>query len=160
MAYKKRPAPMGAPQKSASDKRAQALPGRYTDLSSTNCAYSAQHRCEMSQRPSKPALSAFVSALQLVNQGTLMHTNSSPHTPPTLLRRAEVLSYFGFRPSKFHADIRRGLITRPVRLGSNTARWPDSEVSAILSARISGADDRQIRELVDALHASRAGVTQ
>jgi hypothetical protein len=33
--------------------------------------------------------------------------------------------------------------------------WPESEVEALIAARIAGSDPQQIRELVDRLHAQR-----
>jgi hypothetical protein len=37
--------------------------------------------------------------------------------------------------------------------------WPESEVDALISARIAGQDPQQNRELVDRLHAQRRALT-
>ncbi len=52
--------------------------------------------------------------------------------------------------------IRAGLFTNPVPIGQRAVGWPDDEVKAINAARIAGASDEQIRELVKQLHAKRA----
>jgi len=49
-----------------------------------------------------------------------------------------------------------GLFTTGVAIGQRAKGWPDYEVDAIITARIAGKTDEQIRELVKALHAKRA----
>ena len=49
-----------------------------------------------------------------------------------------------------------GRFPRPVRLGANTAAWPDDEIEAVLNARAAGADDAAVRALVARLHAERS----
>lgn len=51
--------------------------------------------------------------------------------------------------------IRDGLWTTGVAIGQRANGWPDYEVDAIITARIAGKSDDQIRELVKALHAKR-----
>ena len=52
--------------------------------------------------------------------------------------------------------IRAGLFTSGVAIGQRAKGWPDYEVDALISARIAGASDDQIRELVTRLHAKRS----
>ena len=52
--------------------------------------------------------------------------------------------------------IRAGLFTTGVAIGQRAKGWPDYEVDALISARIAGASDDQIRELVTRLHAKRS----
>lgn len=52
--------------------------------------------------------------------------------------------------------IRAGLWTRPVQIGARSSGWPDFEVRELCKARIAGATELQIRQLVDRLHAERA----
>jgi len=54
--------------------------------------------------------------------------------------------------------IREGLWTKGVALGARSTGWPSDEVRAICAARIAGKRDTEIRELVKALHAKRAGL--
>ena len=51
--------------------------------------------------------------------------------------------------------IKAGLFTRPVPIGQRAVGWPDYEVSALVSARIAGQSEAEIRELVERLHAKR-----
>jgi prophage regulatory protein len=44
-----------------------------------------------------------------------------------------------------------GLIPPPVKLGPNTSAWPQHELDAIDRARLAGADDTEIRGLVQQL---------
>jgi prophage regulatory protein len=52
--------------------------------------------------------------------------------------------------------IREGLWTKPVLIGQRSVGWPDDEVRALCAARIAGAGEREIRELVNRLHGKRA----
>ena len=47
------------------------------------------------------------------------------------------------------------LFTTGVAIGQRAKGWPDYEVDALISARIAGKSDAEIRELVKALHAKR-----
>lgn len=63
----------------------------------------------------------------------------------------------GYRShASIYGLIRVGLWTQPVKIGERSSGWPDDEVKAINAARIAGASDEQIRELVKSLHAKRA----
>lgn len=63
----------------------------------------------------------------------------------------------GYRShASIYGLIRVGLWTQPVKIGERSSGWPDDEVKAIIAARIAGASDEQIRELVNRLHAKRA----
>ena len=59
-----------------------------------------------------------------------------------------------------HDDIRRGLLTKPVKLCARASGWPDYEIKAIVAARIVGASDAEIRKLVRQLEAARKTVDQ
>lgn len=54
-----------------------------------------------------------------------------------------------------HDDIRRGLLTKPVKLGTRASGWPDYEIQAIVAARIAGRSEAEIRELVRQLETAR-----
>ena len=61
--------------------------------------------------------------------------------------------------STLYVRIDQGLWTRPVALGPRAVAWPESEVDALIAARIAGQDPQQIRELVDQLPAQRRALT-
>lgn len=74
-----------------------------------------------------------------------------------ILRLPAVKAEMGHRShASVYNAIRAGLFTNPVPIGQRAVGWPDDEVKAINAARIAGASDEQIRELVKALHAKRA----
>lgn len=53
-----------------------------------------------------------------------------------------------------------GLLPPPIRLSPGCTRWPTCEIEAIDRARLAGADDAAIRELVRRLVADRALVQE
>jgi prophage regulatory protein len=73
-----------------------------------------------------------------------------------ILRLPTVKSKAGHRSdASIYNAIRDGLFTTGVAIGLRAKGWPDYEVDAIITARIAGKTDDQIRELVKALHAKR-----
>lgn len=74
---------------------------------------------------------------------------------PTLQRLHDVLAARGVKRAKHYLDIERGLWTRPVSIGSSFSAWPAHETEALVAARIAGATDEKIRELVVQLHERR-----
>ena len=61
----------------------------------------------------------------------------------------------GRAKSTLYLDVSEGLMVRPVSLGARCSGFPEHEVDAILSARICGASDADIRALVKRLHEAR-----
>ena len=72
------------------------------------------------------------------------------------VRRPAVLRKRGRCSSQHYDDIRRGLFTPPVKLGSSAAGWPEHEVEVLNAARLAGKTDDEIRTLVRELVARRA----
>ncbi len=58
--------------------------------------------------------------------------------------------------TSIYGAIQNGLFIRPVSIGPRSVAWPENEVKAICDARIAGATEEQIRQLVNRLHAKRA----
>jgi prophage regulatory protein len=73
-----------------------------------------------------------------------------------LLRLPDVLSATGYSRSSIYLMIHQGLWPRQVNLGSRSVAWPESEVSALIDARIAGKSEEEIRELVASLEQRRA----
>lgn len=74
---------------------------------------------------------------------------------PTILRLPAVKSKSGHSRSTIYLRIAQGLWTKPVSLGGRSVGWPASEISVLLSARIAGKNDEEIRALVKKLEADR-----
>jgi prophage regulatory protein len=74
----------------------------------------------------------------------------------SILRLREVLHARGRSRSSHYLDIKRGVFTRPVLIGTRAVGWPAEEVEALNRARIAGKSEAEIRTLVAALHAARS----
>ena len=79
---------------------------------------------------------------------------------PRILRLPDVKFVTGLSRSTIYLYIQKGYLTKPVRLGGRSVGWPEREVSALLSARIAGKSDEEIRVLVGELEAMRKDVAQ
>lgn len=73
----------------------------------------------------------------------------------SILRMAQVWAQLGMTRTPGYNAIRDGLLTKPVKMGPRAAGIPSQEIDAILTARIGGATDEQIRALVVKLHERR-----
>lgn len=73
----------------------------------------------------------------------------------SIMRMTRVWNELGTTRTPGYNAIRDGLLTTPVKVGPRAAGIPSHEVEAILTARIGGATDEQIRALVQRLHAQR-----
>jgi prophage regulatory protein len=72
-----------------------------------------------------------------------------------ILRLPAVIERIGKTRSPLYADIQAGLFVRPVKLGARAAGWPESEVGRVIEARIAGASNEHLRDLVKRLHDKR-----
>ena len=74
----------------------------------------------------------------------------------SILRMPSVKTETGHRSdASIYNAIREGLFPTGVAIGQRARGWPDYEVKAIVTARIAGKSDAEIRELVKVLHAKR-----
>lgn len=73
----------------------------------------------------------------------------------SLLRLPAVKAQSGASRSTIYLRIQQGLWPKPVKLGPRSVGWPESEVSALNAARISGMLDGEIRALVTRLETAR-----
>jgi prophage regulatory protein len=74
----------------------------------------------------------------------------------TILRLQTVCDTLDVARTTPYALAKLGLLTPPIKISKRASGWPKSEVEAIISARIAGADDAEIKRLVAALVAARA----
>src|SRR3712207_1985314 len=77
---------------------------------------------------------------------------TSPHA---VLRRRQVEVQTGLSRSTLYLRVQKGLWTKPVNLGGRLVGWPVHEVEALITARIAGSSDQQIRDLVRTLEEAR-----
>lgn len=70
------------------------------------------------------------------------------NTVERFLRLPEVKALTGMSRSTIYLYISEGRFPCPVRLGARMVAWPASDVAAINSARIAGATEAEIRNLV------------
>jgi prophage regulatory protein len=68
-----------------------------------------------------------------------------------MLRMPEVEEKTGRSRTMHYEDIRRGLMTPGVALGARCSGWPEHELDAILAARIAGASDDDVCQIVQRL---------
>ncbi len=73
----------------------------------------------------------------------------------TILRLPAVLQKRGKSRSAHYLDMKNGLFTKPVSIGSRAIGWPEHEVDALNAARIAGKSDDEIRSLVSRLERAR-----
>jgi prophage regulatory protein len=73
----------------------------------------------------------------------------------SILRLHAVQSRYSKSRSSTYADIAAGLFVPPISLGARAVGWPSNEVDEIISARIAGATETEIRTLVAKLIAAR-----
>jgi len=78
------------------------------------------------------------------------------HQTTAILRRPKVSAMTGMPRSTLYDRIKKGLFVPPISLGARASGWPDDEVAAINRARIRGASDEELRELVQRLVGARA----
>lgn len=70
-------------------------------------------------------------------------------------RLPDVLTTFGVSRSHVYQQVKDGLFIRPIKLGKRAVGWPSNEISTLLSARIAGQSNEQIKSLVSSLESSR-----
>ena len=73
----------------------------------------------------------------------------------TIFRRKQVQAACGYSRSTLYSRMADGLWPKPVHLGPRAVGWPAREVAALNEARIGGASDSGIRELVQRLEKDR-----
>ena len=74
----------------------------------------------------------------------------------TIQRVPAVKTATGLSRSSVYGHISQGLFPKPIQIGSRAVGWLSHETDAILSARIAGKSDDDIRELVIELMNQRA----
>jgi len=76
-----------------------------------------------------------------------MHlVTSNPPPPPRerLIDLAKVEDLTGFKSSKLYKLIREKRFPAPLKLGTRTARWPESKVLAWVQAQVQAAEQAEL----------------
>lgn len=74
----------------------------------------------------------------------------------SILRLSEVKTVTGSRShATIYNAVKAGLFPQAVPLGVRTVGWPSDEVETVLAARVAGAGDSELRDLVQQLHTAR-----
>ena len=73
-----------------------------------------------------------------------------------ILRLPSVKAEMGHRSdASIYNAIREGLFPVGVKIGQRARGWPSDEVEAVITARIAGKSDDELKALVIRLHAKR-----
>lgn len=83
-----------------------------------------------------------------------MQTNQT-NTTPKILRMKQIRAQFNIPPSTIYDHIEKGLFVRPIKFGERISGWLESECVAIMSARIAGKSEADIKTLVTDLQNQR-----
>lgn len=64
------------------------------------------------------------------------------------IRASAAQSALALPKSSFYAHIEEGLLPPPIRLGKRSVGWLESEINAVIRARIQNRSDDEIKALV------------
>ncbi len=64
------------------------------------------------------------------------------------IRASTAQSALALPKSSFYAHIEEGLLPPPIRLGKRSVGWLESEINAVIAARIQNRSDDEIKLLV------------
>lgn len=64
------------------------------------------------------------------------------------IRASTAQSALALPKSSFYAHIEEGLLPPPIRLGKRSVGWLESEINAVIRARIQNQSDDEIKALV------------
>ncbi|CZF77204.1 Prophage CP4-57 regulatory protein (AlpA) [Grimontia celer] len=78
---------------------------------------------------------------------------SSPQS--SLLRSAQAASVLGVSKATLYKHIQMGILPASIKMGPGSVAWLESELDAVISARIAGYSESDIKELVSQITAQR-----
>ena len=87
--------------------------------------------------------------------GKQSNQTQEAYTAPKILRIKQIKAQTGLPNSTVYYHIQQGLFTRPIKLGERMSGWLESEVNAIMAARIAGKSEAEIKTLVQSLENDR-----
>ena len=77
-----------------------------------------------------------------------------------MLRMPDMTAKTGLRGVTVYKHVRLGILPKPIKLGERVSAWLESEVEMVLSARIAGKTNDEIKLLVSGLMAARTAETE
>ena len=77
-----------------------------------------------------------------------------------MLRMPDVAAKTGLRKVTIYKHIRLGTLPRPIKIGERASVWPSDEIEAVLSARVAGRSEVEIKSLVSKLMTARTAGTE
>lgn len=77
-----------------------------------------------------------------------------------IVKQPSLLEQFAFSKSTLFSQIQQGLMPKPISLGNRAVGYLQHELDAVLSARIAGQSNEQIKILVKSLLAKRKEAIQ
>lgn len=84
--------------------------------------------------------------------------NTNFFTPIQLKKLPAVKGAAAISRTTLYRNIKRGTFTKGVSIGGDRVAWPDYEIEAINTARISNFTEAAIKELVSKLHGLRGNL--
>lgn len=87
--------------------------------------------------------------------GGVMQKHKDPRPPPRILRLPEVKAWLGVGRSMVYSQVAARLLPPPIRLGLRAVGWSSDEIGQVVAARIAGATEAEIAELVAGMVAAR-----
>jgi len=72
-----------------------------------------------------------------------------------LIRFGKVLDKTGYKKSMAYEKVENGLLPPQIKISERASAWVESEIDAVISARIAGKNDDEIRTLVRELVSKR-----
>lgn len=78
----------------------------------------------------------------------------------SFIRANKAQLVLGLPKSTFYSQISEGLLPPPIRLGKRSVGWLESEINAVIRARIQNRSDNEIKVLVQSLVNERQSISE
>ena len=78
----------------------------------------------------------------------------------SFIRANKAQSVLRLPKSTFYSQISEGLLPPPIRLGKRSVGWLESEINAVIRARIQNRSDDEIKVLVQCLINERQSISE
>lgn len=79
---------------------------------------------------------------------------------PFFIRASKAQKALGLPKSSFYSQISEGLLPPSIQLGKRSVGWLESEINAVICARIQGKSEEEIKSLVQNLVNNRKNLVQ